>query len=113
MLGAYAGERIPDQLGQLIGVVLVLVHALDALEFGQLLLAVLLVLLSCRKDEDPDPAPEPPNTPSDTSTVDTSTVDTAIVSFDLNLVPYDSLSKYHFFEGALADFSPSVGVVPS
>ncbi len=75
-------------------------------------LAVLLVLLSCRKDEDPDPAPEPPNTPSDTSTVDTSTVDTAIVSFDLNLVPYDSLSKYHFFEGALADFSPSVGVVP-
>ncbi len=62
-------------------------------------LAVILVLLSCRKDEDPDTVTGPP-------------VETSPVSFDLSLVPYDSLSKYRFFEGALADFSPSVGVVP-
>lgn len=64
-------------------------------------LAVLAVLLSCRKDD--------PDAVTDTSDP---TVESSPVSFDLAQVPYDSLSKYHFFEGPLADFNPSVGVVP-
>lgn len=64
-------------------------------------LAAALVLLSCRKDVDAngDGATGPPSTASP-------------VSFDLEQVPYDSLSKYHFFEGPLADQVPAVGVVP-
>lgn len=65
-------------------------------------IALLLVLLSCRKDEDPDAVTGTPDTPTDTSSV----------SFDLSLVPYDSLSSYGFFEGPLSDFNPSFGVVP-
>lgn len=64
-------------------------------------LAILLVLLSCRKD-DPDPVTDPSGPTGETSPV----------SFDLGQVPYDSLSKYHFFQGPLADFNPSIGVVP-
>ncbi len=62
-------------------------------------LAVALALLSCRKDEDPDVVVYPP-------------VETSQVSFDLDQVPYDSLSRYHFFEGPLADFQPTEGVIP-
>lgn len=65
-------------------------------------LAAMILLSACRRDEDPEPDPGPTDGPADTSTV----------SFDLALVPYDSLSKYHFFQGPLAQFQPSNGVIP-
>ncbi|MCK7589430.1 hypothetical protein M0G43_02470 [Subsaxibacter sp. CAU 1640] len=34
------------------------------------------------------------------------------VNFELNEVPYDSLSKYGFFNGQLKDLEPAVGVLP-
>ena len=65
-------------------------------------LAALIFLFACGKDEDPNPMTDVPDAHTDTSAV----------SFDLSSVPYDSLSKYRFFEGALADFNPTIGVVP-
>lgn len=63
-------------------------------------LVLLVLLLACRKDEDPDTVADAPIDPA------------SPVSFDLAQVPYDSLSEYHFFQGALSEQSPSTGVVP-
>lgn len=67
-----------------------------------LALALVAVLLGCTKDEptDPDPTPEP--TPPGNSGV----------NVDLAHVPYDSLSTYRFFTGAMKELSPSIGVLP-
>ncbi|AWI25766.1 hypothetical protein [Flavobacterium pallidum] len=68
--------------------------------------AVLAVtFISCSKEDDEyiEPIPEPVVSP---------------VSVDLTKVPYDSLSKYHFFDGegeviaALKDLTPSLDVLP-
>ena len=63
---------------------------------------VAALLLGCKKDPadpvvTPDPAP-----PGDTSPV----------HVDLSRVPYDSLSTYGFFTGALASLTPAEGVLP-
>ncbi len=63
---------------------------------------VLLTVLvfSCQNDngyvpiEDDDPIQESP------------------VNFDINLVPYPTLSEYNFFDGTLSDLEPVYGVLP-
>lgn len=57
-------------------------------------------LIACRKDG-PD---APPGSGGDGGTTD--------VVVDLAQVPYDSLSKYHFFQGPLKELQPSPGVLP-
>lgn len=59
----------------------------------------IVVFVACVKDvaEVPDPAPAPVASP---------------VDFDPALVPYDSLSTYRFFEGAMAALQPSAGLIP-
>jgi uncharacterized repeat protein (TIGR03806 family) len=58
------------------------------------------VLLACKKDEEEKPLPPSPGQPS------------TGVSFDLNLVPYENLSQYRFFSGALKDLQPNSNVLP-
>jgi uncharacterized repeat protein (TIGR03806 family) len=74
----------------------------DALPMkGPITFALLLSLLfACKRDEDPVP------------TTGASGGSTSPVSFDLAQVPYDSLSEYGFFEGAIADQTPAAGVLP-
>lgn len=67
---------------------------------GPVAIAVIIALvIGCAKDEDEPVNPDPP-------------APTSPVVFDLAAVPYDSLSTYHFFDGAIADMSPSTGVLP-
>ena len=55
---------------------------------------------SCQDDdsyvplEDDDPVPESP------------------VNFDINLVPYQTLSEYNFYDGTISDLNPVYGVLP-
>ena len=64
-----------------------------------LLLGVIVAtFLSCRKDG-PD-EPQPPAAPA------------SPVVFNLDSVPYATLSHYHFFEGPLANMQPVAGVLP-
>lgn len=65
-----------------------------------ILVAVLVVVagfVACSSDPDTPSAPASPASP---------------VVFDLNAVPYDSLSRYHFFSGDMADLDPVQGVLP-
>ncbi len=64
------------------------------------LLAFALALVGCNEDdsEPPKPTPEPP--------------EKSEVNFDLNEVPYETLSEYNFFQGDLADLEPTDGVLP-
>ena len=61
---------------------------------------IVALLFGCGKDDPLDPLPPSGGGPS------------SPVSFDLAQVPYDSLSNYGFFQGALADLQPSGGVLP-
>lgn len=63
------------------------------------ILAIIALVIGCAKEEDDPVTPDPPAPASP-------------VVFDLDAVPYDSLSTYRFFQGALADQSPSAGVLP-
>ncbi|MEZ4874490.1 MAG: Ig-like domain-containing protein [Flavobacteriaceae bacterium] len=47
-----------------------------------------------------------------TGTVTINVLPFSPVQFDINAVPYEKLSDYHFFEGTLADQSPVYGVLP-
>lgn len=70
-----------------------------------LLGAIVATFLSCRKDPPDDPGSTSPTLPADTTT-------TSPVVFNLDSVPYSTLSHYHFFEGPLVDMQPVVGVLP-
>jgi uncharacterized repeat protein (TIGR03806 family) len=70
--------------------------------YGLPLLAALI--LACHKEEPSDPVGDPP------PVIDTPQVSPVI--FDLAHVPYDSLSEYLFYQGALKDLNPSYGVLP-
>ncbi|WP_053990529.1 hypothetical protein [Mangrovimonas sp. TPBH4] len=60
---------------------------------------VVLVFFSCAKDDDQYvPIAEPE--------------ETSPVVFDIENVPYPTLSEYNFFEGNIADLSPVYGVLP-
>tara|TARA_B100001765_G_scaffold215513_1_gene188262 strand:+ start:3430 stop:4845 length:1416 start_codon:yes stop_codon:yes gene_type:complete len=48
----------------------------------------------------------------DTGTVTINVLPFSPVNFDINEVPYDTLSEYNFFDGAMADQNPVYGVVP-
>ena len=48
----------------------------------------------------------------DTGTVTINVLPFSPVNFDINEVPYDTLSEYNFFEGTMADQNPVYGVVP-
>ena len=67
------------------------------------ILGVLAIgVYACSKDlpiELPPDPPDPPNPPV-TDTV------TSPVVFDPATVPYQSLSEYHFFDGAMANHKP-------
>ncbi|MEZ4855311.1 MAG: hypothetical protein R2812_02405 [Gelidibacter sp.] len=63
------------------------------------LLVVVFALFSCANDDnyvpvDDNPEPESP------------------VVFDINAVPYQTLSEYNFFEGTMSDLNPVYGVLP-
>ena len=62
--------------------------------------AVLVAFLSCRKDDPDHPAP-PPSPASGSPVV-----------FNLDSVPYTTLSHYNFFSGNMADQLPVQGVLP-
>src|SRR5690606_31832263 len=61
---------------------------------------LVLLTFSCQEDEsyvpldDDDPIQESP------------------VNFDINLVPYPTLSEYNFYDGTLSDLNPVYGVLP-
>ncbi|MBK7248445.1 MAG: hypothetical protein IPI05_12360 [Flavobacteriales bacterium] len=66
-----------------------------------LLLGVVVAsFLACRKDHPEEPVPSTPPTP------------TSPVVFNLDSVPYSTLSHYNFFEGPLAEMQPVQGVLP-
>jgi uncharacterized repeat protein (TIGR03806 family) len=61
---------------------------------------LLFIFSACVKDDDggmPEPDPSPPVSP---------------VNFEEELLPYEKLSDYNFFSGAMADHTPVHGVVP-
>ena len=64
------------------------------------LVGVLLVIgcYSCASDDNYTPIQEPEQV--------------SPVNFDIDLVPYQRLSEYNFYEGALADLQPVFGVTP-
>jgi uncharacterized repeat protein (TIGR03806 family) len=64
------------------------------------LLVILVGVISCRKDILDDQPPIP------------GSGDAQKVVFDLDSVPYNTLSHYNFFQGSLADLEPSEGVLP-
>ena len=47
-----------------------------------------------------------------TGTVTINVLPFSPVNFDINIVPYDKLSDYNFYEGNLADLNPVYGVLP-
>jgi len=59
---------------------------------------LIIIAVSCKKDKPQTPAPA---VPEDTS-----------VQVVLASVPYERLSDYHFFTGALRDQNPNAGVLP-
>ncbi|MBZ0207021.1 MAG: hypothetical protein K8H89_11900 [Flavobacteriales bacterium] len=62
------------------------------------LAALVVAFISCRKDEPDDPVQTPaPESP---------------VVFDLDSVPYSTLSHYNFFSGNMANMQPVQGVLP-
>lgn len=63
------------------------------------ILAFLVVISSCRKDEEEEPCPEPP-------------VNTTGVNVVLDQIPYPTLSEYGFFTGEMSDQIPNDGVQP-
>lgn len=66
-----------------------------------LLLGVIVAsFLACRKDAPDEPVPPTPTAP------------TSPVIFDLDSVPYASLSHYNFFQGPMAAMQPVLGVLP-
>jgi uncharacterized repeat protein (TIGR03806 family) len=64
-----------------------------------MVLAVVAVFVACRRDVLEEPAPS-----ASTGTRD--------VQFDLDSVPYTTLSQYNFFTGDLALLKPAEGVLP-
>jgi uncharacterized repeat protein (TIGR03806 family) len=65
------------------------------------LLVSLLFFFSCGKDEEtPNPDPTPPAPP------------TSPVVFDIDAVPYGTLSQYNFFSDDMQDQDPVYGVLP-
>lgn len=58
---------------------------------------IMAAFISCSKDEEVPPSTPTPGSP---------------VVFDLDAVPYQHLSDYHFFEGNMADMRPAAGVLP-
>ena len=63
-----------------------------------ILAAIVVAFISCRKDEPEDPVQTPaPESP---------------VVFDLDSVPYSTLSHYNFFSGNMANMQPVQGVLP-
>ncbi len=56
--------------------------------------------------------PNNDSTLCETETVTITLTSNSTVIFDLNEVPYTTLSEYHFFEGALKDLNPVNGVLP-
>ena len=67
-----------------------------------IVIAVAMSLAGCRKEDRPDPDPTGSVPPSSTSQV----------FVDLAEMPYDSLSKYGFFQGPMSGMQPSEGVLP-
>ena len=65
-----------------------------------LLVLALVGLVACRRDR-LEPLPDPP-VPAPGSPV----------NFDLDAVPYATLSAYNFFDGTMADLRPVEGVLP-
>lgn len=61
---------------------------------------VIGVFMSCRKDVPPPPSDTTPTAP------------TSPVVFNMDSVPYGTLSHYHFFNGPLVDQQPVEGVIP-
>ena len=46
------------------------------------------------------------------NTVTVTVVEVSPVNYDLNAMPYDTLSEYNFFKGTLSDLEPVYGVLP-
>ena len=68
--------------------------------FGLSLLFLPILFVSCVEDDENVPPVNPP--PAEESEV----------VFNFDDVPYETLSEYNFFDGTLADFQPSRGVLP-
>lgn len=65
-------------------------------------IVVVMLVLSCEKDDDFDAEEcNIPNIP-----------DTSLVNLDLNSVPYPKLSDYNLFQGELSDMNPQDDVIP-
>src|SRR5262245_27073689 len=62
-------------------------------------IACVIAFVACVKDVAVEPSTGSRTTPSP-------------VNFDPALVPYDSLSTYSFFAGAMADLQPAAGLLP-
>jgi len=64
------------------------------------LITIIAILIACAKDENAVVAP--PST----------SVPTSPVVFNMDSVPYTTLSTYHFYSGNMADLDPVKGVLP-
>ncbi len=80
------------------------VHPVGKLRLLPLVLTGLLLAPGCRKEREPEPetpAPVLPTPPAGDG-----------IYFDATLAPYQTLSAYRFFTGALKEQAPNAGVLP-
>src|SRR5690606_18769390 len=58
-----------------------------------------LLIFSCQENDDYVPIDDEP-------------IQESPVNFDINIVPYPTLSEYNFFDGTISDLNPVYGVLP-
>jgi len=75
------------------------------------LFLILFGMLSCSSDDDGTYQPIDDTPPIDTPS-DNPNNDEDEVNFDIEQVPYETLSEYHFFSDNMADFNPVEKVLP-